>query len=85
MRRAMPVLVGQISSQSLLTHPPEAKLSKVPNPPTMLTMEWDGFWLWLWVLSGLRLLLTRFLSLLPKELVPQVTFELDGFLEVVDL
>jgi hypothetical protein len=51
----------------------------------MLTME--GFWFWLWfrVLSGLGLLLTQFLSLLPKELVPQVTLELDGFLEVVGL
>jgi hypothetical protein len=51
----------------------------------MLTME--GFWFWLlfWVLSGLRFLLTRFLSVLPKELVPQVTLELDGFLEVVGM
>jgi hypothetical protein len=47
----------------------------------MLTM--DGFWFW--VFSGLEFLLTRFLSLLPKELVPQVTLELDGFLEVVGL
>jgi hypothetical protein len=37
--RAVPVLVGQLSSQPLLTLPPEAKLSKVPIPPTMLTME----------------------------------------------
>jgi hypothetical protein len=65
--------------------PPEAKLSKVTILPTMVTMEWDGFWLWFWVPSGLRLLLTRFLSILPKELVPQVTLELDGFLEVVGL
>jgi hypothetical protein len=65
--------------------PPEAKLSKVTILPTMVTMEWDGFWLWFWVPSELRLLLTRFLSILPKELVPQVTLELDGFLEVVGL
>jgi hypothetical protein len=51
----------------------------------MITMEWDGFWLWLSVLLGLRLILTRFLSLLPKELIPQVTLELYGFLEVVGL
>jgi hypothetical protein len=35
----------------------------------------------LWAL----VLLTQFLSLLPKELIPQVTLELDGFLELVDL
>jgi hypothetical protein len=51
----------------------------------MLTIEGDWFWLSLWALFGLRLLLTRFLSLLPKELVPQVTLELDEFLEVVGL
>jgi hypothetical protein len=38
-RRAVSVLVGQLSSQPLLTLPPEAKLSKVPNPPTMLTED----------------------------------------------
>jgi hypothetical protein len=32
-----------------------------------------------------QFLLTRFLSLLTKELIPQVTLELDGFLEVVGL
>jgi hypothetical protein len=65
--------------------PPEAKLSEVPIPPTMLTMEGFRFWLWFWVLFGLWVLFTRFLSLLPKELIPQVTLELDGFLEVVGL
>jgi hypothetical protein len=49
----------------------------------MLTME--GFQFWFWVLSGLWLLLTRILSLLPKELIPQETLELDGSLEVVAL
>jgi hypothetical protein len=44
--------------------PPEAKLSKVAIPPTMLTMA--GFWFF----SGLRFLLTQFLSILPKELIP---------------
>jgi hypothetical protein len=87
-RRTVPDLVGQLSSQSLLTLPPEAKLSKVPIPPTMLTMEGFRFWVWFWVLFGLWFLLTqfllaRFLSLLPKELIPQVTLELDGFPEVV--
>jgi hypothetical protein len=49
-------------------------------PLIMLTME--GFWFWLWfcALFGRWLLLTRFLSVLPKELIPQVTLELDGFL-----
>jgi hypothetical protein len=79
------VFVGQLSIQPLLTLHLEEKLSKVPIAPTMLTMEGFGFWLWFWVLSGLRFLLTRFLSLLPKELVPQVTLEFDGFLEVVNL
>jgi hypothetical protein len=65
--------------------PPEEKLSKVSIPPTMLTMEGFRFWLWFWVLFGLWFLFTRFLSLLPKELIPQVTLELDGFLEVVSL
>jgi hypothetical protein len=65
--------------------PPEAKLSKVPIPSTMLTMEGFQFWLWFGALFGLWLLLTQFLSLLPKELIPQVTVELDGFLEVVGL
>jgi hypothetical protein len=50
--------------------PPEAKLSKVAIPPTMLTMAGFWFWLWVWVLSGLRFLLTQFLSILPKELIP---------------
>jgi hypothetical protein len=84
-RRVVPVLVGQLSSQALLTLPPEAKLSKVPIPPTMLTMEGFRFCLWFWVLFGLYLLLTQFLFLLPKELIPQDTLELDGFLEVVGL
>jgi hypothetical protein len=84
-RKAVPVLVGQLSSQPLLTLPPEAKLSKVPIPPAMLAMEGFRFWLWFWVLFGLWFLLTRFLSLLPKELIPQDTLELDGFLEVVGL
>jgi hypothetical protein len=61
--------------------PLEAKLSKVPIPPTMLTME--GFQFWLWALFVLWLLLARFLSLLPKELIPQVTLKLAGFLEVI--
>jgi hypothetical protein len=69
---------------------PEAKLSKVPIPPTMLTMEGFRFSLWFWVLFGLWLLLTRFLltwflSLLPKELISHDTLELVGFLEVVGL
>jgi hypothetical protein len=56
----------------------------------MLTMEVFWFWLWFWVFFGLWLLLTqflltRFLSLLPKELIPQDILELDGFLEVVGL
>jgi hypothetical protein len=56
----------------------------------MLTMEGFRFWLWFWVLFGLwlfltRFILTRFLSLLPKELIPQDTLEIDGFLEVVGL
>jgi hypothetical protein len=53
----------------------------------MLTMEGFGLWLWLWLwaLLGLWLLLTQLLSLLPKELIPQVTLELDGFLEVVGM
>jgi hypothetical protein len=87
MRRAVPILVGQLSSQPLLTLPLEAELSKVPILPTMLTMEGFRFWLWFWfwVLFGLWFLLTWFLSLLPKELIPQVTLELDGFVEVVGL
>jgi hypothetical protein len=38
-RRAVLVLVGQLSSQPLLTLPPEAKLIKVRIPPTVLTIE----------------------------------------------
>jgi hypothetical protein len=85
MRRAVHVLVGQLSSQPLLTLPTEAKLSKVPISPTMLTIEGFQFWLWFWVFFGLWFLPTRFLSLLPKELIPQDTLELYGFLEVVGL
>jgi hypothetical protein len=48
-------------------------------------MEGFWFWLWFWDLFGLWLLLTRFLSLLPKELIPQVTIELDGILEVIGM
>jgi hypothetical protein len=53
----------------------------------MVTMEWDRLWLWLWfwVLFGMWLLLTRFLYLLPKDPIPNVTLEIDGFLEVVGL
>jgi hypothetical protein len=82
----VPVLVGDLSSQPLLRLLPEAKLSKVPIPPTMLTMEGFQFWVHfgLWLLLTL-FLLTRFLSLLPNELIPQYTLELDGFLEVVGL
>jgi hypothetical protein len=63
--------------------PPEAKLSSVPIPPTMLTMDGFRFWLWFWVLFGLWFLLTWFFSLLIKELIPQDTLELVGFLEAV--
>jgi hypothetical protein len=35
--------------------------------------------------SSLGFVLTQFLSLLPKELIPHGTLELDGFLEVVGL
>jgi hypothetical protein len=67
--------------------PPEAKLSKVPILPTMFTMEGFWFWFWLrfWAVFGLWLLLTLFLSLLPKELISQVTLELDEFLEVIGM
>jgi hypothetical protein len=56
----------------------------------MLTIEGFLFWLSFWVLFELwllltRFLLTRFLSLLPKEIIPQDTLELDGFLKVVGL
>jgi hypothetical protein len=89
-RRVVPVLVGQLPSQPLLTLPAEAKLNKVPIPPTMLAMDGFQFWLWFWVLFGLWVLLTRFLltrlfSLLSKELIPQVSLEIDVFLEVVSL
>jgi hypothetical protein len=60
------------------------KLLYVAIPPTMVTMEWDQLWLWVWVLFGLWLL-TRFLSLLPKKLITYVTFELDRFLEIICL
>jgi hypothetical protein len=81
-RRVVPVLVGQLSSKPLLTLPPKAKLNKVPIPPTMLTMK--GFWFWLqfWVLFGLWLLITRFLSFLPKELIPKTLLNLMGFYEL---
>jgi hypothetical protein len=89
-RRVVPVLVGQLSGQPLPTLPLEAELSKVPIPPITLTMEGFRFWFWFWVLFRLWFLLTwflltQFLSTLPKELIPQVTLELDGFLEVVGL
>jgi hypothetical protein len=47
----------------------------------------EGFWFWLcfWALFGLWLLLTWFISLLPKERITQVTLELDGFLEVISM
>jgi hypothetical protein len=84
MRRAVPILVRQLSIQPFLTLPLEAKLSKVPIPPTMLTMEGFRFWLSFWVLFGLwflltQFLLTRFLSLLPKELIPMSFLNLMGF------
>jgi hypothetical protein len=45
----------------------------------------EGFRFWLWDLFGIWHLLARFLSLLPKELIPQVNLEHDGFLKVVSL
>jgi hypothetical protein len=45
----------------------------------MLTMEGFWFWLWFWALFGLWLLLTQFLSLLPKELIPKSLLNLMDF------
>jgi hypothetical protein len=81
------VLVSPFLSQPLLTLPLEAKLTLVTISTTIPTMEPNGFWFRLVLRLFTRLLfwflLTRLLTLLPNELVSQVTLELDGFLEII--
>jgi hypothetical protein len=77
------VLVSPLLSQPLLTLPLEAKLTLVTICPTIVTMKLNGFWFRLGLDLFTRLLfwflLTRILTLLPNELDPQLTLELDGF------
>jgi hypothetical protein len=63
-RRAVPVLVCHLPSKPLLPSSPEAKLSLMAIPPTMLTMEADWFYFGccLWFLLMLVALHTRLLT-----------------------
>jgi hypothetical protein len=83
LRGVVLVLVSPLLTQLLLTLPLEAKLTLVTISPTIVTMKSHEFrfrlglglltWFLFWFL------LTRFFSLLPNELIPQVTLELMGF------
>jgi hypothetical protein len=85
------VLVIPFLCHSLLTPLLEAKLTLVTTSPTIVTMKPHGLRSSLglgpltWFLS-IRLLnqflLTRLLTLFPKEHIPQSAFELDMLLEV---
>jgi hypothetical protein len=88
------VLVIPLLRHSLFTLPLEAKLTLVTISSTIVTMKPHelrfrlGMGLLTWfLLTRLlnRFFLTWLLTLLPKEHIPQITLELDGFLEVVGL
>jgi hypothetical protein len=83
--RVVPVFVSPFFCHSLLTLPLKAKLTLVTISPIIVTMKPHGLRFRL----GMRLLtwflLTQLLTLLlfPNELIPQVTLELDRFLEII--
>jgi hypothetical protein len=86
------VLVSPLIRHSLLTLPLEAKLTLVTISPTIATMKLYGLrprlemGLLIWFLSTrllYRFLLTRLLTLFPKEHIPQGALELDRLLEII--
>jgi hypothetical protein len=88
------VLVSPLLRHSLLTPLLEAKLIFVVISPTIAIMKPYGLrlrlgmGLFIWFLSTRllnRFLLTRLLTLFPKEHIPQSALELDRLLEVVGL
>jgi hypothetical protein len=90
--RVVLVLVSPLLCHSLLTLPLEAKLALVTISPTIVTMKPHdlrfrlGMGLLTWFVSTWLLnqfLLIRLHTLFPKELIPQVTLEPDGFLEII--
>jgi hypothetical protein len=92
MGRVIPILVGPLLFHSLLTLHLEEKLALVTISPTIVTMESHKLrfrlrlGLLTWFLSTRllnRFLLTRFVTLFPKEHIPQSALELDGLLEII--
>jgi hypothetical protein len=92
MERVVPILVGPLLCHSLLTLLLEAKLTLVTISLVIVTMEPHklrfrvGLGLLTWFLFTrllYRFLLTRLLTLFPKEHIPQVALELDRLLEVI--
>jgi hypothetical protein len=90
--RVILVLVSPLLRHSLLTLPLEAKLKLVTISPTMITMELHnlrfrlGLGLLTWFLSTRilnRFLLTRLLTLFPKEHFSQSSYEFYGLLEII--
>jgi hypothetical protein len=82
------VLVNPLHLHSLLTPPLEAKLIYVAISPTIATMKPYGLRMGLFILFlSTRLLnwfiLTRFLTLFPKEHIPESALELDRLLEII--
>jgi hypothetical protein len=86
------VLVSPLLRHSLLTLSLEAKLTLVTISPTIVPMELHdlrlglGMGLLTWFLSTLllhRFLLTRLLTLFPKEHFPRSAYEFDGLLKII--
>jgi hypothetical protein len=63
--------------------PLREKLTLVTISPTIVTMKLYELRLRLGLGMLTWFLLTRLLTLFPNELIPQVTLELDGFLEII--
>jgi hypothetical protein len=90
--RVVLVLVSPLLCHSLLTLLLEAKLTLVTISPTIVTMKPHelrlrlGLGLLTWFLFTCllnRLLLTRLLTLFPKEHIPQGALELDRLSEII--
>jgi hypothetical protein len=81
------VLVSTLLHHSLLKLPLEEKLTLVTISSTIVTMELHdlrlglGMGLLTWFFH--RFLLTRLLTLSPKEHFPQSAYEFDGLLEII--
>jgi hypothetical protein len=90
--RVVLILVSPLLLHSLFPLPLEAKLILRAISPTIVTMKPYGIrfklgmGLFIWFLSTRllnRFLLTRLLTLFPKEHIPQSALELDRLLEII--